>query len=44
MKFLLMMVGAIALPAFAADLKTDDVTGVTFWLAVTNQNLSLIHI
>ena len=32
MKFLLMMVGAVALPAFAADLQTSDVTGVTFWL------------
>ena len=27
-----MMVGAVALPAFAADLQTSDVTGVTFWL------------
>ena len=32
MKFLLMMVGAVALPAFAADLQTSDMTGVSFWL------------
>ena len=32
MKFLLMMVGAVALPAFAADLQTSDLTGVSFWL------------
>ena len=27
-----MMVGAVALPAFAADLQTSDMTGVSFWL------------
>ena len=32
MKFLLTMVGVLALPAFAADLKVDDVTGISFWL------------
>ena len=32
MKFLLTMVSVLALPAFAADLQTSDITGVTFWL------------
>jgi bacteriorhodopsin len=33
MKFLLTMVGALALPVFAeADLNTADMTGVSFWL------------
>ena len=32
MKFLLTMVGALALPVFAADLDTADMTGVSFWL------------
>ena len=32
MKFLLTMVGALALPVFAADLDKSDMTGVSFWL------------
>jgi|TARA_B100000073_G_scaffold81222_1_gene61800 bacteriorhodopsin len=32
MKLLLTMVGALALPVFAADLDTADMTGVSFWL------------
>ena len=32
MKFLLTLAGVLALPAFAADLQTSDITGVTFWL------------
>ncbi len=32
MKFLLTMVGALALPVFAADLDTADMTGISFWL------------
>ena len=32
MKFLLMLATAIAMPAFAQDLSTNDMTGVSFWL------------
>ena len=32
MKLLLTMVGALALPVFAADLDTADMTGISFWL------------
>ena len=32
MKLLLTMVGALALPVFAADLDTADMTGVSLWL------------
>ena len=50
MKFLLTLAGVVALPAFAADLSTSDMTGVSFWivtaamLAATVFFLSLIHI
>ena len=32
MKFLLMLATAVAMPAFAQDLSTNDMTGVSFWL------------
>ena len=32
MKFLLTLAGVVALPAFAADLSTSDMTGVSFWI------------
>ena len=32
MKLLLTMVGALALPVFAADLDVNDMTGISFWL------------
>jgi bacteriorhodopsin len=32
MKFLLMLATAVAMPAFAQDLSTSDMTGVSFWL------------
>ena len=32
MKFLLMLAAAVAMPAFAQDLSTNDMTGVSFWL------------
>ena len=40
MKLLLTMVGALALPVFAADLDTADMTGVSFWLAGNSCNVS----
>ena len=32
MKFVLMLATAVAMPAFAQDLSTNDMTGVSFWL------------
>ena len=32
MKYLLALVGVVAMPSFAADLSTNDMTGITFWL------------
>ena len=32
MKFLLTLAGVVALPAFAADLSTGDMTGMSFWI------------
>ena len=32
MKFLLMLATAVTMPAFAQDLSTNDMTGVSFWL------------
>jgi len=32
MKFLLTLAGVVALPAFAADLSTSDMTGMSFWI------------
>ena len=32
MKYLLALVGVVAMPIFAADLSTNDMTGITFWL------------
>ena len=32
MKFLLTLAGVVALPAFASDLSTSDMTGMSFWI------------
>ena len=32
MKYLLALVSMVSMPAFAADLSTSDMTGITFWL------------
>ena len=32
MKYLLALVTMVSMPAFAADLSTSDMTGITFWL------------
>ena len=32
MKYLLALVTTVSMPAFAADLSTSDMTGITFWL------------
>ena len=32
MKYLLVLVSFVSMPTYAADLSTDDITGISFWL------------